>query len=73
MQNFDWNASENNYAQDIELRVDEAIENVVRGAGYCTQIEVEYEIEHGIGFLRRFQSFFYKRQTKEMVKKNSSI
>lgn len=73
MQNFDRNASENNYAQDIELHVDEAIENVVRGAGGCTQIEVEYEIEHGIGFLRGFQSFFYGRQTEEVVKKNSSI
>lgn len=68
MQNVDRNASENSYAQDTELHVDEAIENV-RGAGACAQIEVEYEIEHGVGFLRGFQSFFYGRQAKEMIKK----
>lgn len=53
----------------IQLHVDEAIENVVRGAGACAQIEVEYEIEHGVGFLRGFQSFFYGRQAKEIIKK----
>lgn len=70
VQNLDSNVTENNYTQDIDLNVDEVNENVVNGAGDCAQIEVESEIEYGVGFLRGYQSFFFGRRAKEMVKKN---